>query len=493
MRLRLTLAIALFHGVALARALTVPAVLGDHMVLQAGVPAPVWGWGDPGEKVSVSFAGQTKPAVAGSDGRWEVRLDPLSVSAQPAQLTITGSRQIILDDVLVGEVWLCSGQSNMEKPLSDQRGQHPTFNFEAELKAANYPQIRMLKVARARTANPARDFKGSWTPCSPTSLDEIKFSAVGYFFARRVFEEMHVPIGVIDSSFGGSPIEPWIPAGAFASEPSLAVFAQAAQHPGAKVNSYQGVVATPLDICTMYNGMIAPMVPFALRGVLWYQGESNIYAGDEAIYTDKMAALINGWRTVWHSELPFYYVQVAPLLYHVTRSHLVVSPEAEPRFWEAQAACLRLPRTGMVITTDLVDDLTDIHPRNKKDVGERLARWALNRDYGHTEIEPWGPVYQGMSVRDAEAIVTFEHATGGLVARDKKPLNWFIIAGADGVFHPARAEIEGDHVRVSSPLVAHPTAVRFGWDEAAQPNLYNGAGLPARPFRSDGPAAVTTR
>ena len=222
--------------------------------------------------------------------------------------------------------------------------------------------------------------------------------------------------------------------------------------------------------------------------MLWYQGESNIYVGDGANYADKMVALVNGWRAAWHRELPFYYVQIAPLLYHTTRSNLVVSPEAAPRLREAQAACLKLlPRTGMVVTTDLVDDLTDIHPRNKKDVGERLARWALAKDYGHSEIEVSGPLFKSVEYKDDSAVLHFDHVAGGLVSRDKKPLSWFVIGGADGNFYPGTATIERDTVVVTSPRVKSPSVVRFAWDEAAQPNFYNQAGLPAAPFRTDNP------
>ena len=458
------------------------------MVLQAGQPVPVWGWGEPGETITVRFAGQEKRATAVAvDGRWEVRFDTLAPSAQPRELTITGAETLTFQDVLVGEVWLCSGQSNMEKPLGEQRGQKPTLNFEEELRAANYPQIRLLKVARARTSKPARDVQATWTVCSPSTLDQIKFSAAGYYFGRRLNQELKIPVGMIDASFGGSAIEPWITPAGYAAVPSLAEFAQASLTPGASVTIYQGVTAMKMEPCTMFYGMIAPVVPFAVRGVLWYQGESNIYAGDGANYADKMIALINGWRSAWDRELPFYYVQVAPLLYHVTRADKVVSPEAEPQFWEAQGAALRLPRTGMIVTTDLVDDLADIHPRNKKDVGERLARWALARDYGRTEIEVSGPTFRRMEIKGDKAVLHFDHVGGGLIAKDQRPLTWFVVAGVDGIFFPAAAAIEGDTVVVSTPRVSSPRAVRFGWDEATRPNFFNQAGLPAMPFRTDNP------
>ena len=460
---------------------TLPHVFGDHMVLQSGQPVPVWGWANPGDVLTVRFAGQEKHATAAAgDGRWEARLDPLAASAQPADLTISGSDSLTFKDVLVGEVWLCSGQSNMEKPVGEQRGQKPTLNYEEELRAANYPLIRLLKIPKSRIPAPARDFKAGWVECGPASLDDAKFSAAGYFFGRKLFQELNVPVGLIDSTYGGTRIEPWTSPAGFAGVPSLAEFANASLTPGVKVEG--------AELCTLYNGMIHPLAPFAMRGVIWYQGESNIMDVDDgARYADKMTALVEGWRGDWKRELPFYYVQVAPHLYHVVRPAQVVSPEAEPRLWEAQTASMRLPRTGMVVTTDLVDDLADIHPRDKKDVGERLARWALAKDYGRNDIEVSGPLFTQMEVQGNRAILHFDHVGGGLVSSDAKPLTWFDMAGADGKIFPGAAVIEGDTVVVTSPRVPAPAIVHFAWDEAARPNFANKAGLPGVPFRTDGP------
>ncbi len=474
-----------------AAELMMPHVFGDHMVLQAGQPARVWGWAGPGEAVTVRFAGQEKQSTAASDGRWEVRLKPMDSSAEPRELTVAASQTLTFKDVLVGEVWLCSGQSNMEKPLGEQRGQKPTLNYEQEVRESSYPQIRLLRVPRGRSAvENARDFKGAWVACGPASLEETKFSAAAYFFGRKIHREVKAPVGLIDASVGGSMIEPWTTPEGFASVPALAAWAKAAQNPPATVDIYQGVNVMHVEPCTMYRAMIAPLVPFALRGVLWYQGESNVYSGDTSNYADKMTALIQGWRGAWGRELPFYYVQIAPLYYHTTRADKVVSSEAEPRLWEAQASCLRLPHTGMVVTTDLVDDLTDIHPRNKKDIGERLARWALANDYGRADVEPSGPVFRSMEVNADKAVLHFDHVAGGLMCKGNRGLNWFVVGGADGEMFPAAAVIERDTVVVSSPRVLKPTVVRFGWDEAAQPNLFNKAGLPAMPFRTDSPFAI---
>lgn len=473
----------------LARAeLFLPRIFGDHMVLQAGQPVAIWGWADPGATVAVSFAGQTQSAMASSDGAWRVILPVLTTSANAREMVVTSTNRASktenrkFSDVLVGEVWLCSGQSNMEKPLGDQRGQKPTFNAPEEIAAANFPEIRFFKVAKTRASAPARDVAGEWTVCTPSSIDRIKFSAAGYFFGRKIHQELGVPVGLIDSTWGGTRIEPWTAPRGFVAVPSLADFAAATKSLGTKIAGTEPSV--------LYQAMIHPLAPYALRGVLWYQGESNLIEVDDAeLYPDKMQALVQGWREMWQREFSFYYVQIAPHLYHVVRPANVTSPEAAPRFWEAQAAAQRLPRTGMVVTTDLVDDLNDIHPRNKKDVGERLARWALSQDYGKTGIEVSGPVFHHGEIDGTRAILHFDHAVGGLATRDQRPPNWFTIAGADGKFFPGIAVIEGDTVVVTSPRVASPTVVRFAWDEAAQPNLVNRAGLPVVPFRTNNPFA----
>ncbi len=477
-------------------ALGLPQVFGDHMVLQSGLPVPVWGWAKPGDAVAVTFAGQRKQTTAAGDGAWKVELAPLAVSAQPADLTVSGAETITLHDVLVGEVWLCSGQSNMQKPVGNWRGQPvPTVNAEQELAAANYPLIRLMNVKIANPGAPARDFETrarpgedypwkSWVACTPASLDEIKFSAVGYFFARKLFGELKVPVGMIEATAGGTHIEGWTPAGAFATDPALADFSRATQTPKVRFDG--------TTISTLYNGMIAPMVPFALRGVLWYQGESNLLKGDGPIYAHKFAALIQGWRAAWGRTLPFYFVQLPPLLYSA-RKDPTHAPTDEAFFREAQAAALKLPNTGMVVTTDL-GDLKNMHPPRKKEVGERLARWALAQDYGRKTIEPSGPAYrEGSSVRGGgKVILRFNHVGQGLCSSDGQPLTGFTTAGADGIFYPAKAEISGDAVVVTSPQVSAPDAVRFAWNEAANPNFFNQDGLPAIPFRTDAAVAPGT-
>jgi sialate O-acetylesterase len=470
-------------------ALQVPHVFGDHMVLQTGEAEPVWGWAQPGETVTVSFAGQKKQAMAGSDGAWKVALNPLAISAQPTDLTISGSgaESLAFHDVLVGEVWLCSGQSNMQKPVGTWRGQSVTvLNAQEEIAAANYPLIRLMNVEIANADKPQRDlnttprgkpdypWKG-WVLCTPQSLDEIKFSSVGYFFAAKLFKELNVPIGMIEATAGGTHIEGWMAPNGF-SDPALADFAKAAQTPKTR---FAGTVTTAL-----YNGMIAPMVPYAIRGVLWYQGESNLIKNDP-LYANKIKALITSWRANWGSDLPFYYVQL-PNLYYSKRKNPGHNPTDEAFFREQQDAALTLPKTGLAVTTD-IGDLNNMHPPNKKPVGERLALWALANEYGRKDVEPSGPMYRPGSIEREgfKAVVHFTHVGKGLVSKDGQPLTGFTAADDDGIFYPADAAISGDAVVVTSSQVKEPKEVRFDWDEAAMPNLYNKDGLPAAPFRTD--------
>jgi len=459
---------------------TLPRVVDSNMVLQRGQPVPIWGWAAPGERVTVEFGNQTKHATADRNGRWEVRLKSLTASAVPAEMVVAGDNRIVLTNILVGEVWLCSGQSNMEKPIGQQPGQKPVPNYLEELASSDFPQIRLFKVEKKMAWEPARDVSSKgWFLCNSNSNETLKFSAAAYFFGRKIHRELGVPVGLIESAWGGTRIEPWTPPVGFEGVRALK---GKIDYPGADTKLSN---QTPT---ALYNAMIAPLVPFAFRGALWYQGESNtIDNPDGPIYAEKMRALIEGWRKLWGmGKFPFYYVQLAPFTYYSDRARpRADSPERLPEMWETQTAALKIPKTGMIVITDLVKNVKDIHPVNKQDVGDRLARLALAKDYGRKDVVWSGPTYRKAKFEKGRAVISFDHVDGGLESRDGQPLTWFAIAGADKVFVSAKAVIEGDSVVVSSPEVADPVAVRFAWNETAMPNLGNGAGLPARPFRTD--------
>ncbi|HEU6449379.1 MAG TPA: sialate O-acetylesterase [Verrucomicrobiae bacterium] len=462
--------------------LKVAAIFGDNMVLQQKMTIPVWGWAAPNANVTVKFAGQTKSARGDANGKWLVKLDKLKASFEPQMLTVESGETKTFTNILVGEVWLASGQSNMEKPIGKQPGQKPCFNYEEELAAGNYPNIRLFKVEKELATTPLDDLKKftGWLECNSNSLDGIKFSAAAYFFGREIYTNLNVPVGLLESSWGGTRIEPWTPPVGFEEIPSLKKFAESKSNPQKLSNTH------PMEI---YNAMIAPIAGFSMRGALWYQGESNLMGtnadNDYLIYEKKMEALVGGWRKIWsEGDFPFYFVQIAPFKYYGGRVCRANSPEMEAEFWELQSqAARKIKHTGMVVTTDIVDNLNDIHPRDKQDVGHRLALLALDKTYDK-EVESEGPVFEKAKFKDGKAILEFEH-DDGLMSKDGKPLTWFTIAGADGKFVPADAKIVGETVEVSSPEVKEPKAVRFAWNESAQPNFCNKAGLPCEPFRTD--------
>jgi sialate O-acetylesterase len=459
--------------------LTLPAIFGDNMVLQQHMPVPVWGWAAPGAAVTVKFAGQSKSTRAGADGKWLVKLGKLKASFTPQSLVIESADTKTFTNILVGEVWLASGQSNMEKPIGKQPGQKPTINAEQELAAANYPSLRIFLIEKKLSAAPLPDlqkFQG-WQECNSNALDTTHFSAAAYFFGREIHTNLNVPVGLIESSWGGTRIEPWTPPAGFQSVPSLAK----TRTPDFGTNKIPNTAPTVL-----YNAMIAPITGFALRGALWYQGESN---RSDTNYDAKMSALVGGWRKLWHEgNFPFYFVQIAPFKYIKDLTNYSADTDPLPLLWVQQSRAARqIKKCGMIVTTDLVDDLSDIHPRDKATVGHRLARLALAETYDQ-EVPSKSPAFEKLKIAGNNAVVEFEHAHGGLISKDGQPLTWFTIAGADGKFVPAEAKITGQEtVEVSAAGVAKPVAVRFAWNQIAQPNLFNGAGLPAEPFSTQVP------
>jgi len=442
-----------------------PSVIGDNMVLQRGEPVPVWGWDAAGTKVSVAIGDAAVTATAGADGRWTAYL-PAMKAGGPHDITVKGTSEATIKNVLVGEVWFCSGQSNMEWRVRQ------SDNPEEEIAAAKYPQIRHIKFPHRPADNPQADIPSDgWKICSPETAGD--FTAVGYFFGRFLHKELDVPIGLLGCNWGGTRIEPWTPPAGFRAVPKLANIAGTLdQFPSLRKN---GTInhQTPL---ALYNGMVAPVIPYGIRGAIWYQGESN--NGEGMLYYEKMKALIAGWRSTWQKpNLPFYYVQLAPYRYGG-------SPERLAGIWEAQLKTLSVPHTGMAVTVD-IGNRTDIHPKNKQDVGKRLGLWALAKDYGKKDLVYSGPLYKSMKVKDDAVTISFNHVGGGLVSRDDKPLSHFTIAGEDKVFVEATATIEGGSVVVRAEGVKKPLAVRFGWHQEAEPNLSNKNGLPASPFRTD--------
>ena len=445
--------------------LKLPAVIGDNMVLQRERPLPIWGWESPGTAVTVGLGAAEATTTAGDDGRWQVELPPQAAGG-PHRLTITASRTLELENILIGEVWVCSGQSNMAWTVA------ASANPQEEIAAGNFPQIRHIKIANTPAESPQEDVpSGGWQVCTPDTV--AQFSAVGYYFGRHLHQQLDVPIGLIGSNWGGTRIEPWTPPAGFQHVPALHEIADNLDQYPRRTAEGRVNHQSPL---ALYNGMIHPLLPTAVRGAIWYQGESN--RGEGLLYHEKMKALIHGWRTVWNDpQMPFYYVQLAPFRYHG-------EPTALPGIWEAQLKTLCLPHTGMAVTVD-IGDLDDIHPANKQDVGKRLALWALAKTYGQEELVYSGPLFRDVAFQGGEAIVSFDHVGGGLVSRDGQPLSWFTLAGEDQQFVPAEARIVGDTVVVSADGIAEPVAVRFGWDQEAEPNLSNREGLPASPFRSD--------
>ena len=496
----------------LSAEIRLPSIIGDNMVLQQDQPLKIWGWADPGEKISVALAGQKGQAVADAQGRWQVTLKPMKSGQGPLRMTVNGTKSdsVVANNILLGEVWVCSGQSNMEWSMLLTHSPTP------EILRADHPQIRLFQVPRKTAPEPQEDVDAEWKVCSPETVGP--FSAVAYYFGRELHQKLGVPVGLVNSNWGGTRIEPWTPISGFESVPELASIikeidsaeedyrkkvenllpelekwlnaARTALSNGTNIPAQPEMPRHSVDNrqspTALYNGMIHALTSFAIRGAIWYQGEAN--RNDGLIYAKKMEALIKGWRNVWKAgDFPFYYVQLAPFNY-------AFSPGEEgndvpdffrlPLIWESQLEVLKMRNTGMAVITDITN-LYDIHPRNKKDVGYRLALWALARTYGKKDLVYSGPIYRSMTVEDGRIRIHFDHAGSGLTSLNHQPPSWFEIAGKDRTFYKARAEIDGKTVLVWNERVEEPVAVRFGWHQLAVPNLGNKEGLPASPFRTD--------
>lgn len=478
-----------------------PAIFGSHMVLQQGQKDRVWGTADAGEEVTVTIADQTKTAKAGADGKWMVTLDELKIGG-PHALTVKGKNTVTFDDVLVGEVWICSGQSNMQQAVKDAR------DPDLEVRTAKYPQIRLISVPQVGTQEPQSDFQGKWEVCSPETVGQ--FSAVGYFFGRQLHETLDVPVGLIDNAWGGSACEAWIRRDILAAdgkyqnlldgwtkressltqdkaeyETKLAAWkiAEAAakaegkpvpQQPQNPENAMRGN-SRPGNI---YNGVLKPTIGYGIRGAIWYQGESN--AGRAYQYRDMFPLMIDSWRKEWGiGDFSFFWVQLADFLAEKTEP----GDSAWAELREAQTMTMsRLPKTGQAVIIDL-GEANDIHPRNKLDVAKRLARWALARDYG-VEVPYQSPLVSTTEKQGSKLIVTFGNVTG-IKSFDVGEPRGFAIAGEDKKFVWANAKIVGNKVEVWSDAISEPVSVRYGWADNPVCNVYSTDGLPVTPFRTD--------
>ena len=502
------LVVLILAAVVTAEPLRLPNIFGDHMVLQRDLPVVIWGWADAGQEVTVSFGKQSKSAKANDAGRWRVRLRPLKASAKAKRLEVrAGEQTVAFEDVLVGEVWLCSGQSNMEWRVANTEG------AKQEIAGADYPLLRHIEMDHIMLPEPVDDVQSrkGWEICTPETVPS--FTAVGYFFGKELHEELDVPVGLVNSSWGGSNIEAFTSLEGFKQVPELSDMVERIQASLPHNPAYKKAVRKTLaetrkwlaeakealagdervpsapdlpastnplmnwvDPANKHNAMINGLTPYRIRGTIWYQGESN--RADGMLYVKKTEALVKGWRKAWRQpDLPYYYVQIAPYQYGEEDPHVL------PVFWEAQAAIEKeIPHTGMVVVHD-VGNVRDIHPRNKKTVGHRLALLALARTYGRDLLDG-GPQFERLAVEGDKVRVFFKRTGSGLTTSDGKAPDWFEIAGENGLFVSARASIDGHTVVLSSEEVRKPSAIRYAWSKLAEPNLRSKEGFPVSAFRS---------
>lgn len=481
-----------------------PDVIGEAMVIQRDRPIPIWGQADPGEVVTVRFAGQSKQAIAASDGKWLMKLDAIHANATPATMTISGRNTIELKNILVGEVWLVAGQSNMQRLLSE------TANGDAAIAAANYPQIRLFNVSRQVAFRHQQGPLATWRGCSPESVKQ--FSAAGYYFGVELQKELNVPIGLINSSYGGSQAEAWTPVEYLLASADLRPTVERTkiwdeQRARVKVqyeeqlNQWRGETekakaagtrpqpspAVPDALreyriaSSIYDGMIAPLIPFSIRGAFWYQGESNEARAQQ--YEILLPTMIRAWRERWgEGNFPLGIIQLPN--YRDSKDEPADEPWSHLREAQRRTAA-STPNTGLIVTID-IGEARDIHPKNKLDVGKRMARWALVDVYGR-KLTKSGPMFTKAKIAGSKIILTFDDVGEGLKIRDGDKLDEFAIAGADHKWRWAQAKITGkNRVEVWSDMVPQPLAVRYAFNNNPKhPNLTNETGLPAGPFRTD--------
>ncbi len=476
-----------------------PSIFGDHMVLQQNLANPVWGWADPGESIGVSIAGQNHQTKADGEGAWRVALAPIPAGG-PYTLTILGKQEVSFSDVLVGEVWICSGQSNMAWTVTR------SDDAELEIQSAKFPQVRIISVPHVGTQQPQNDFEGHWERITPESIAE--FSAVGYFFGRRLHQALEVPIGLIDNAWGGSAAEAWIRRDVLQSDGRFDELManweaiEATYDPEAGQAEFQAALRAwnqggrqgprPYSLtgnqrpANIFNGVLHPTIGYGIRGAIWYQGESNASRAHQ--YRDLFPLMIQHWRDLWNQgDFPFYYVQLAD--FRDEKPEPEVSDWAELR--EAQTMVMdKLDKVGQAVIIDIGEG-RDIHPRNKQMVANRLARWALANDYG-IDIHHWSPTYQSMERKGNTITLTFDHVGQGLYSFDTAEPQGFAIAGEDRHFAWAQAKIVDENtVEVWNDEISHPVAVRYAWADNPVCNLFSRDGLPATPFRTDDWPGIT--
>jgi len=502
-KLTLLLAFSLALTSALRAELMIPAIIGDHMVLQQKQSDPIWGWDTPGTKITVTFAGQKYSTTAGADGKWTVKLDPLPANASPQTLTVSGSTQREIRDVLIGEVWMCSGQSNMEFQLAFER------NGDLETAEAELPNLRLITVPKLGTQELQNDFKGQWQASTPETVRG--FSAVGFLFGRYLGEVLKVPVGLINNSWGASQAEAWVRRSALQSDPRFKALMDATLKREAELKSEKGQAAfakamaewksasekakaegktpprPPTQWLTgqyfagnVFAGVLHPTIGFGIKGVIWYQGESNAVGAYQ--YASLFPFLIEQWRKEWgQGDFPFYWVQLAN---YQTAYHLPAGDSYWAELREAQTKAMRLPNTGQAVTIDLGEG-SDIHPKNKHDVAARLVRWPLVKDYG-MNLPYHSPEFKSLTIASNKALVTFDCFGSGLRPFGVPEARGFTLCGADKVWHLAKGSMVGtNEVEVCSSEVAAPIAVRYAWADNPVCNLYSSDGLPVTPFRTD--------
>jgi sialate O-acetylesterase len=436
-----------------------PAVFSDNMVLQQNAEVAIWGWSEAGATVKIITSWNKTDTVkvkADPMSAWKATLKTIGAGG-PHTIKIIGSDQVELKNVMLGEVWICSGQSNMEWSVN-----HTILNGEEEAAMATHPDIRIFHVQKIGAEYPQQTCQATWTLCSPETMRAT--SAVAYFFARELQQKLNVPVGIIVSAWGGTPAEVWIEKSRIDSDPELSKYKYKEQ--------YDWWPGTP---GALYNSMIYPVVPFGIAGAIWYQGESN--CGNYTIYSSLMKTLIENWRSDFKKEFPFYQVQIAPFDYGETGTSEYLREQQD-------IAARTIPNTGMVVVSDLVDNIRDIHPRNKLEVGKRLANYALAETYHQNAGAYKSPMYQSMQVEKDKIRVHFDNVLTSLKCTGKSPEK-FLIAGEDQKFEPAAAKIEGNSVILSSKLVKTPVAVRFCFDDTSMPDVFSAEGLPLAPFRTD--------